>query len=165
MRLFNLGKMVVRSSGLAALGMIMVFSGCETVDTEAVARRAAMEESIRQEAPGNYFIGRRYFKNDYKMWGWVREPGQPWNTAKLVMLNEQKTLAPDRAAGKLGIDHDHEYILRGFFSGEQVYEPASNRFYPEFVLGSAEVRSKSPPFIYADRRALDPAVRLLTPPL
>jgi hypothetical protein len=165
MMLLNFAKRVVPSSGLAALGLILLFSGCETVDTEAAARRAAMEESIRQEAPGNYFIGRRYFKNEYKMWGWVRQPGQPWSTAKLVMLNEQKTLAPDRAAGKLGIDHNHEYILRGHFSGDQVYEPASNRFYPEFVLSSAEVRSTSPPFIYADQRALDPAVRLLTPPL
>lgn len=146
------------------LTLSLLLAGCETVDTEAAARRAALDESIRQEPPGNYFIGRRYFKNDYKMWGWVRQPGQPWNTAKLVMLNEQKTLAPDRAAGKLGIDHDHEYILRGYFSGEQVYEPASNRFYPEFVLASAELRSSSPPFIYADRRYLDPAVRVLAPP-
>lgn len=146
------------------LALSLLLAGCETLDREAAARRAALEESIRQEPPGNYFIGRRYFKNDYKMWGWVRQPGQPWNTAKLVMLNEQKTLAPDRAAGKLGLDHDHEYILRGYFSGEQVYEPASNRFYPEFVLHSAELRSSSPPFIYADRRCLDPAVRILAPP-
>lgn len=141
-----------------------VLSGCETVDGEAAARQAALAESIRQEAPGDYFIGRRYFKNDYKMWGWVRQPGQPWNTAQLVMLNEQKTLAPDRAVGRLGVDHDHEYILRGGFSGQKVYEPASNRFYPEFVLSSAELRSKTPPFIYGDRRALDPKVRVLMPP-
>lgn len=159
------GRKWVSGCARAGLLVLLFLGGCQTVDTEAVARRAALEESIRQEAPGNYYIGRRYFKNDYKMWGWVREPGQPWNTAKLVMLNEQKTLAPDRAAGKLGKDHNYEYILRGGFSGERVYEPASNRFYPEFVLTSAELRSTSPPFIYVDQRALDPAVRILAPPL
>ncbi len=137
-------------------------TGCETT-TGGVSPSIAA--AIVNEAPGNYYIGRRYYKKDYKMWGWVRKPGQPWKTAQLVMLNENTKLAPDRAAGTLGIDHNTEYRLQGRFTGGKVYEPASNSFYPEFVLTGIEVRSTTPPFIYRDRRALDPKVRLLVPPL
>ena len=43
--------------------------------------RLALEDAIRSEPPGDYFIGRRYYKQDYKFWGWVRRPGQPWSSA------------------------------------------------------------------------------------
>lgn len=121
--------------------------------------------SIAQEAPGNYYVGRRYYKKDYKMWGWLRKPGQPWKSSQLIMMNENTKLAPDREGGTLGTDNNYEYRLEGRFTGGQVYEPASNRFYPEFVLTGYEVISTAPPNIFKDRRALDPKVRLLTPPL
>jgi len=144
--------------------VVLLAAGCETTTT--VGRvDPAVAAAIAAEAPGNYFIGRRYYKKDYKMWGWVRRPGEPWKRAQLVMLNENTKLAPDRAAGTLGIDNNHEYRLQGYFTGGQVYEPASNGFYPEFVLTGYELRSSTPPFIFQDRRALDPKVRLLTPPL
>ena len=157
-----MAPMLVRRLFLATLGAALL-AGCETTMVTRVD--PAVAASIVAEAPGNYFIGRRYYKKDYKMWGWVREPGQPWKTARLVMLNENTKLAPDRAAGTLGIDHNTEYRLQGRFTGGKVYEPASNSFYPEFVLTGIEVRSTTPPFIYRDRSALDPKVRLLVPPL
>jgi hypothetical protein len=142
----------------------MAFQGCETW-SEDMAARQAMHNAILQEPPGDYFIGRRFYKRDYKMWGWVRSPGQPWSTAKLVMLNEQKTLAPDRAQNAIGSDNNYEYRLSGYFSGEKVYEPASDTIYPEFVLTGFEVRSTSPPLIFKDRRSIDPKIRLLEPPI
>ena len=150
--------------GLSILLTAAVFQGCETMQGEDAMRRQAMNEAIRQEPPGDYFIGRRFYKVDYKVWGWVRSPGQPWSTAKLVMMNEQKTLAPDRAQGRIGADNNYEYILKGTFSGDRVYEPASDTIYPEFVLSSYEVRSTSPALIFSDRRSIDPEIRLLTPP-
>jgi hypothetical protein len=143
--------------------IIVALAGCETIDT-AGAGRAAANQAIHSEPPGNYFIGRRMYKVDYKVWGWVREPGKPWSTARLVMLNEQRKLAPDRAQGKLGTDNDYEYRLTGYFSGDTVYEPASNGFYPEFILLGAEVRSTKPPNIYLLERQRDPKVRMLQPP-
>ncbi len=148
---------------LSVLLACALLAGCETTSVSRVDANVAA--AIAAEPPGNYYVGRRYYKKDYKMWGWVRRPGQPWKTAQLVMLNENTKLAPDRAAGTLGLDNNHEYRLQGYFTGGQVYEPASNRFYPEFVLTGQELVSMAPPFIYQDRRALDPAVRLLTPPL
>ena len=141
----------------------LAFSGCETIDTEGPAR-AAMNEAIRAEPPGNYYIGRRMYKQDYKVWGWIREPGQPWKTAKLVMFNEQKTLAPDRAQDRIGYDNNFEYKLTGYFSGQTVYEPASDTIYPEFVLQSYEVKGVNPPNIYQTKRQNDPSVRILMPP-
>ena len=143
---------------------LLAVSGCETTGSTAARPDPRVAAMIAAESPGNYFVGRRYYKNDYKMWGWVRRPGQPWSSAQLVMLNENSKLAPDRAAGTLGIDNNHEYRLQGRFTGGKVYEPASNDFYPEFVLTGHELLSSAPPMIYTDRRALDPAVRLLMPP-
>lgn len=146
----------------AATALVLV--GCETTDT-AGASNAAMNAAIRAEQPGDYYVARRMYKKDYKVWGWVREPGKPWKTARLVMLNEQRTLAPDRVANKIGMDNDYEYTLRGNFTGQMVYEPASDGFYPEFVLLGAEVRSVSPPNIYKQKRQNKPEVRILQPPV
>jgi hypothetical protein len=147
---------------LVALAAILLTS-CETVDREGPAR-AALAAAIRAEAPGDYFIGRRMYKKDYKMWGWVREPGMPWKTAKLVMINEQLKLAPDRESGKLGTDNNFEYRLRGRFTGETVYEPASDKFYPEFQLTGYELISQTPPSIYIVKRQEDPEVRIIAAP-
>lgn len=149
---------------LAAVLLAFALAGCETVDVNAGAR-AEMNAAIQAEQPGDYFIGRRMYKQDYKMWGWVREPGRPWKTAKHVMLNEQVKLAPDREAGKLGTDNNYEYRLLGGFSGQLVYEPASDRFYPEFVLKGYELRSTAPARIYSTKRQEEPAVRILAPPM
>jgi|GEM_PF-408110 len=149
---------------LAVIFLGLALSGCETMDTGAESR-AAMNAAIQTEQPGNYFIGRRMYKKDYKVWGWIREPGKPWKTARLVMLNEQQKLAPDREQNRLGYDNNYEYRLMGGFSGATVYEPASDGFYPEFVLTGHEIRSTSPANIYQQKRQSEPAVRLLQPPI
>lgn len=150
---------------IVALGAVLGLTGCETVSQkEAKAARLVMEDTIRQETPGNYFIGRRYFKRDYKFWGYVRKPGQPWATAQMVMLNEQSKMAPDRELGTLGSDNNYEYKLYGDFSGQTVYEPASNGFYPEFVLKAYELRSATPALIYREPGATDPVRRIIAKP-
>jgi len=139
------------------------FSGCATADPNAISR-AAMLAEIAAEPPGDYFIGRRYYKVDYKFWGYVRKPGQAWSTAKMVMLNEHQKLAPDRELGKLGSDKNYEYKLYGAFSGDTVYEPASNGFYPEFVLKGYELKTVTPANIYKTASALDPQRRVIAKP-
>jgi len=148
----------------AGLLVLLFTGGCTSVDPDAGAR-ASMNAAILGEAPGDYFVGRRMYKQDYKMWGWVREPGKPWKSAKLVMMNEQVKLAPDREAGKLGSDNNYEYRLFGSFSGGMVYEPASDSFYPEFLLKGYEVKSTAPARIYSTKRQEEPAVRILMPPI
>src|SRR5881275_742702 len=126
----------------------LFLAGCQTEPTASQAAKAQMAQRIAAEQPGDYYIARRYFKPDFKFWGYVRRPNQPWGTAQLVMLNEKQKLAPDRAALKFGSDNNYEYKLYGNFSGDKVYEPASNRVYPEFILKDYEVISTNPPPIF-----------------
>ena len=157
--------MQIRHLLAPALAAFLPLSGCVTQEMkDKKASRQAMQDAIRQEAPGNYYVGRRYYKVDYKFWGFVRKPGEQWNTAKLVMLNEQGKLAPDRELGKLGSDNNSEYKLYGEFSGQTVYEPASNGFYPEFVLKAYELRTITSATIYKEPGALDPKRRVIATP-
>lgn len=144
----------------------LALSGCATGGVSQGIQQIRMETAarIQAEPTGDYWIGRRYFKPVYKFWGYVRRPGQPWSTSKLVMLNEKQKLAPDRAQNSFGSDNNYEYKLYGDFSGETVYEPASNGFYPEFVLKNYELISTNPPPIFKsqyDGRA-QAALRTLT---
>jgi hypothetical protein len=144
---------------------LLLLAGCEApIVSQTPEDRQALSHAISGEKQGPYYIGRRFYKVDYKMWGWVRKPGEPWKQSQLVMFNEQKKLAPDRDRNDIGCDNNYEYRLTGHFSGEKVYEPASDSFYPEFVLTGATVTSTNAPLIYPDKRWTDPAVRLIGPP-
>lgn len=128
---------------------LFLFSGCETMPSGIQQARVDAAQKISSEEPGDYFIGRRYFKGSvFKFWGYVRRPGQPWKTAQLVVLNEKEKLAPDREIRSFGSDNNYEYKLWGTLSGDPVYEPASNGFYQEFILKRYELISKNPAPIF-----------------
>jgi len=148
MLLIRPGLSIFRTKPVFVAAAFLLFAGCQTSESGIQNAKVAMAQRIAAEAPGDYFIARRYFKPDFKFWGYVRKPNQPWSTAQLVMLNEKQKLAPDRAAVKFGSDNNYEYKLYGSFSGDKVYEPASNHIYPEFVLKGYEVVSTSPPPIF-----------------
>jgi hypothetical protein len=151
---------------LLAVFCALALTSCETGRStrDLAAARLAMEQAIPNEPKGDYFIGRRCYKVDYKMWGYVRRPREAWTESRLAMFNEDKALAPDRARNAIGSDNGFEYRLRGRFSAESVYEPASNTVYPEFVLERAELLSERPAPIFKDRRALDPQKRYYPDP-
>jgi hypothetical protein len=134
-------------AGNLLLGALF-FGGCETVPQGIQQAKIEMAQRIAAEPSGDYYIGRRYYKTDFKFWGYVRRPGQPWSSAQLVMLNEKQKLAPDRESLSFGSDNNYEYKLYGYFSGDNVYEPASNGVYPEFVLKRYELISTNPTPIF-----------------
>src|SRR5205807_1878559 len=137
--------------GNAALSLLL-FAGCQPAAPTGIHQaKVAMAQSIAAEPPGDYFIARRYYKPDFKFWGYVRRPAQPWSTAQLVMLNEKEKLAPDREQMNFGSDNNYEYKLYGYFSGQTVYEPASNTIYPEFVLKNYQLISTNPPPIFSSQ--------------
>jgi hypothetical protein len=141
---------------LVVAAAALVVAGCQTTQDSFSQSQSALSQAIASEPPGNYFIGRRFYRRYYFFWGYIRQPRQPWSTAKLVMMNEQKVVDPDRQANKPGFDNNFEYRLQGYFSGQTVYEPASNSFYPEFVLTGYKLISDHPPQIFRDPKALDP---------
>ena len=146
-------------------GAALLLSGCEApIVYQTPQDRQAVSAAVTSEKPGNYYVGYRFYKVDYKMWGWVKKPGEPWKDSQLVMFNEQRKLAPDRERQAIGSDNNTVYKLTGSFSGQKVYEPASDSFYPEFVLTGATVMTTNPPLIFPDKRWTDPAIRLLGPP-
>jgi hypothetical protein len=126
----------------------LFLAGCAGPPQGIQQARVDMAARIGSEPPGDYWIARRYYKPVYKFWGYVRRPGQPWSTAQMVMLNEKQKLAPDRAQNAIGSDNNYEYKFYGDFSGDKVYEPASNSIYPEFVLKNYELVSTSPAPIF-----------------
>ena len=145
---------------LFAVMAALFLAGCETpgnnfandfAPTGSGLNYSAIAGTIPQEPRGNYFVGRRYYKENFYYWGYIREPGQPWKEAKLVMLNEHKKLAPDRVANNIGSDHNYEYKMTGYFSGDTVYEAASNSFFPEFVMTGYELLSTNPPPLFPNR--------------
>jgi hypothetical protein len=162
--LVQLGR---RNTGRIFLAIVtLLLPACEDLQSPPNGIQAAkvtMQHRIATEAPGDYYIGRRYFKPDFKFWGYVRRPGQPWSMAKLVMLNEKLKLAPDRERVSFGSDNNYEYKLTGEFTGQTVYEPASNGFYPEFLVRKFELISPNPPPIFRsqlDSRAAAATTRL-----
>ena len=69
----------LRSAGL--LVSILILPGCESglgpSKSSTATARTGMPEAIKAEPPGAYFVGRRYYKTEYKFWGYVRASGQP----------------------------------------------------------------------------------------
>jgi hypothetical protein len=147
---------------IAAAALLLV--GCQTTVDQFTQSQTLLNRTIAGEPPGNYFVGRRFYRKNFFFWGYIRQPRQPWSSAKLVMMNEQKMLAPDRQANKAGFDSNYEYRLQGYFSGQTVYEPASNSFYPEFVLTSYKLISDHPPQIFRDPKAMDPDLLYIDKP-
>ncbi len=140
---------------LLCLALLPLYS-CETAkDPRVVARNA----KIRQEPRGNHYIGRRYWVKGSRTWGWVRKPGQPWEKARLVVTNERYKKNPDRLpefrrpGGGLtnGYDHNYEYRLNGYFSGDEVYDPTTNLILPEFVLQDYQLLDQEPGWLFSPR--------------
>ncbi|PZR72957.1 MAG: hypothetical protein DLM73_11660, partial [Chthoniobacterales bacterium] len=101
---------------------VFLLAGCESMPKGIQEAKIAAAQRIQAEPPGDYFIGRRYFKATvFKFWGYLRKPGQPWSTAQLVVFNEKQKLAPDREQLNFGFDNNYEYRIYGNFSGQTVY--------------------------------------------
>src|SRR5450631_3327677 len=110
-------KSAIGGSAILVL-LALSLSGCETTSPGPgtggdAASRAALQQSIANEAPGDYWIGRRYYNANYKFWGYIRRPRESWKSARLVVLNEQAKFSPDRALNTMGIDNNSEYKIQG----------------------------------------------------
>lgn len=109
---------------------------------------------IANEPTGDFFYGRRYFVEKTRFWGYVRQPRQSWNKAKLVMMREDRKHSPDRLpengppGQRYGHDSNQEYRLYGAYTGQQAYDPNSNQFLPEFMLSRYELINPKPGWLF-----------------
>jgi hypothetical protein len=110
--------------------------------------------AIASEATGDFYYGRRYFVEKTRFWGYVRQPRQPWSRAKLVMIREDLKQVPDRlpedgSGGRpYAYDQNFEYRLRGFYTGQEAYDPNSNQFLAEFMLTGYELVDDKPGWLF-----------------
>ena len=142
--LFTLTCLALSQCGTSSLGTANM--GGPTVEERNVR--------IMNEPTGSYYLGRRYFVEKTRFWGYLREPRQPWNRAKLVIFREDKAHSPDRLPedGPPGqayaFDNNYEYRIRGYYTGKEAYEPNSNQFLPEFMLTGYEVADSHPGWLF-----------------
>ncbi len=161
---FSFNRLFI-SGSLRRLGAVFLLAcacalltQCAGVDPR-VEQRAAQ---IAMEPPGDYWIGRRYFIDRTRFWGYLRRPRQPWDQSKLTIINESYKLTPDRlpeapeSGPRHGYDHNYEYRLWGYFSGDEVYDPNSNLVLPEFVLKSYELINPRPGFLFQPDEVYSP---------
>ncbi len=136
----------------------MSLTSCETYDPKI---KQARDAQIRMEPQGDYFVGRRFYTWRCRFWGYLRRPGQSWDTAKLAIINERVAKQPDRlpeapeSGNAHGFDHNHEYRMYGSYSGRTVYDPNADIFLPEFVLTKWERISATPGFLFDPRESYD----------
>ncbi|MEM6911991.1 MAG: hypothetical protein AAF555_10470 [Verrucomicrobiota bacterium] len=134
------------------LSLLSAFlSGCQTTSPQVQARNAA----IAVEPTGDWFIGRRYYVENTTFWGYLRQPRQTWEEAKLVIVNERRKRTPDRLPeipderGRAhGYDNNFEYRLWGRYTGQARYDPNTNLVLPEFELSRYELLNPSPGFLF-----------------
>jgi hypothetical protein len=109
---------------------------------------------IAAEPTGNFYYGRRYLVEKTRFWGYLRQPRESWNRAKLVVMREEKKSTPDRmsesgAPGQsYGFDANAEYRIHGYYTGREVYEPNSNQFLSEFMLTDYEMVDRQPGWLF-----------------
>lgn len=118
--------------------------------------------AIASESRGDHFIGRRYFVQKTRFWGYVRKPGQSANQAKLVIIDESRSRTPDRLpedgpeGRRYGYDNNYEYQLEGYYNGRKAYDPNSNQILPEFTLTGYKVLSRNPGWLFSPEDHYDP---------
>ncbi|HCQ80207.1 MAG TPA: hypothetical protein DIV46_09555 [Verrucomicrobiales bacterium] len=124
---------------------------------------------IAAEPRGDFYYGRRYFVEKTRFWGYLREPGQSANKARLVIFKESWKLNPDRLpelkGGKAyGFDNNYEYRIYGRYTGRELYEPNSNQILPEFILTDYQLISRSPGWLFSPSDQYYPTRLSLLPP-
>lgn len=138
---------------IIALVACMALTQCHTLKSDCEALRER-ETAIAQEEKGEYFVGRRYHIPLCRFWGYLREPGQSWRTARLVMMDESLVHTPDRGpeeplpGATFGKDQNVEYIVKGKYTGEHAYDPSTDQVLPLFRAVSYEVRNAEPGFLF-----------------
>ena len=125
--------------------------------------------AIATEPTGDFYYGRRYFVKKTRFWGYLRKPRQPWSRARLVVFREDRKLAPDRlpengpAGRRYAFDQNHEYRIRGYYTGSEVYDPNSNQFLPEFMLTGYELLDPDPGWLFHPDDRYNPVRMTLRP--
>ena len=156
-------SMIMRS---LLIFMAAVLTACQTSDSASRLLLDQRAADIAAEPRSDYFIGRRCYIgppraiNATHFWGYVRRPGESWDKAMLVILNEDNVRAPDRLPGSgpghvFGFDHNHEYRLWGTFTDRKAYDPNSDMVLPMFALQRWQLINPTPDWLFHPKDKFD----------
>lgn len=115
------------------------------------------QAAIANEPTGNFYYGRRYYVEKTRFWGYLREPRQSANKAKLVIFKENRRKNPDRLhedgpqGARYGFDNNYEYRIYGNYTGEKAYDPNSNQVLPVFALSDYQIVSRQPGWLFSPK--------------
>jgi hypothetical protein len=96
----------------------------------------------------DYWIAHRLIDPDGGQgWGWVRQPGQNWNDATWIALQETLgvAVAPHRHLQKADMDANWEFKFWGKFASYKAYDPRLDEQIPVFILEGYEVLGQAAP--------------------
>jgi hypothetical protein len=150
---------------LSLTGLLALFllNSCATTGGGGAAYDPQRSAKIAAEPAGNYWVGRRHVMPYTHLWGYIRKPGKSWSTSQLVIIDEKYKRQPDRlpeeysGSGRMhGYDHNHEYHLQGYFSGETGYDPNSNLILPVFVLQDYTLVDPNPGYLFTPGEKFSP---------
>lgn len=154
---------------LPLLGAVLlpVLTQCNSLENDIAAINARNAEIVR-EPRGNYFIGRRYHVPSTRFWGYLRQPGQTWRTAQLVIMDESSCRTPDRLPEYTGnprytFDNNYEYRVYGKYTGKYGYEPNSNLKLPIFRPTKFEPVNTNPGWLFKPSEKYDKKTVSLRP--
>ena len=125
--------------------------------------------AIASEATGDFLYGRRYYVQKTRFWGYLRNPRQSADKAKLVIMREDRKLNPDRlpengpAGQRYGFDQNYEYRIRGSYTGETSYDPNSNQILPVFLATGYEVVDRDSGWLFSPSDHYNPLSITLRP--
>ncbi len=155
---FNARALLWSAVAIALLSL----SSCATTPGADPVAKQRRDAAIRSEAPGNYYIGRRYHTNGTRFWGYLRKPGQLWETAKLAIMLENRVKQPDRLpeapeSGEAhGYDHNREYRVYGSWNGTRFYDPNADLEVDVFSPTKFEMINETPGFLFNPEDRYDP---------
>ena len=111
---------------------LLLAAGCSTVSSPKNSYTVTAAELNAN--PPDYWLGQRVYYTNLQVWGWVKRPEESWNNARLVLLKEDKCLAPHRNLGNRTADQNVRYRLYGRYWDRKGYEPVMNKLLDVFVL-------------------------------
>lgn len=115
------------------------------------------DAAIASEPTGNFYYGRRYYVEKTRFWGYLREPRQSADKAKLVIFKENLRKNPDRLpedgpeGARYGFDNNYEYRIYGHYTGKTALCPNSNQILPIFALTDYELVNTQPGWLFSPK--------------
>lgn len=114
-------------------GVLLLGVGCATTTPSSSDSYQVTAAELNANPP-EYWLGQRAYYTNLQVWGWVKRPEESWDDARLVLMKEDKCLAPHRSLSDRTADQNVRYKLYGRYWDRKGYEPVMNKLLDVFEL-------------------------------